>query len=81
MTLAGLSFKVLGVSDAMKSHLQKCDHVSDDVKAWARDWTKDSAPYVSDAADSDTISTLSNRSTEVHASQRHCHDKHTARGV
>lgn len=34
MTLAGLSVKLLGVSDAMKSHQQKCDHVSDDVKAW-----------------------------------------------
>ncbi len=34
-TLAGHSVKVLGGSDAMKSHLVKCDHVSDDVKAWA----------------------------------------------
>ena len=38
-TLAGLNVKVLGVSDSMKSHLQKCDNVSEAVHSWAKDWT------------------------------------------
>ncbi len=54
-TLAGLNVKVLGVSDSMKSHLQKCDNVSEAVHSWAKDWTKDSEPFVSDAADSGIV--------------------------
>ena len=54
-TLAGLNVKVLGVSDSMKSHLQKCDYVSEAVHSWAKDWTKDSEPFVSDAADSGIV--------------------------
>ena len=51
-TFAGTSVRVLGMSDSMKSHLQKCPYVPDAVHVWARNWTKDSDPYVSDAADS-----------------------------
>ena len=54
-TLAGLNVKALGVSDSMKSHLQKCDNVSEAVHSWAKDWTKDSEPFVSDAADSGIV--------------------------
>lgn len=50
-TLAGANVKVLGVSDSMKSHLQKCPHVSEAVHAWAKDWTKDSEPFVSEDAE------------------------------
>ncbi len=50
-TLAGLNVKILGVSDSMKGHLKTCTNVPEAVHAWARDWTKDSEPFVSDAAD------------------------------
>ncbi len=36
-TFAGLNVKILGVSDSMKSHLQKCDNVSEAVHSWAKD--------------------------------------------
>lgn len=51
---AGTSSRVLGVSDSMKAHLQKCSNVPDAVHEWARNWSKDSEPYVADvdAADS-----------------------------
>ncbi len=54
-TLVRLNVKVLGVSNSMKSHLQKCDNVSEAVHSWAKDWTKDSEPFVSDAADSGIV--------------------------
>ena len=50
-TVAGSNVKVLGVSDSMKSHLQKCTNVPEAVHAWARDWTKASEPFVSSIAD------------------------------
>ena len=50
-TLAGLDVKVLGMSDSMKSHLQKCDSLPEAVYSWAKDWTKDSELFVGEAAD------------------------------
>ena len=51
-TLAGVTVKVLGVSESMKGHLTKCSHQSEAVHAWAKDWTKDSEPFTSNAAES-----------------------------
>ena len=39
------------MSDSVKSHLQKCDKLPEAVYSWAKDWTKDSEPFVGDAAD------------------------------
>lgn len=50
-TLAGSNVKVLGVSESMKGHLQKCTNVPEAVHEWAREWKKDSEPYVRDIAD------------------------------
>ena len=47
-TLAGGSVKVLGVAESMRSHLAKRAYVTPDLKAWAADWTKDSAPFSND---------------------------------
>lgn len=39
----------------MKSHLVKCNNVADNVKAWAKDWTKDSLLSGSNAADNEAM--------------------------
>ncbi len=50
--LAGKQKGVTGKSESMKGHLQKCENVSDKIRAWAKDWSKDSEPFADDTADS-----------------------------
>ncbi len=46
-SLAGLNVKVLGMSDFMKSHLQKCFNAREAVHASAKDRQKDSVSHLS----------------------------------
>ena len=37
---------VTGKAESMKPHLIQCNHVTEEVRKWAREWTKDSPPFV-----------------------------------
>ncbi len=49
---AGKQKGVTGKSESTQGHLQKCENVSDKIRAWANDWSKDSEPFADDTADS-----------------------------
>ena len=51
-TLANSRKDGTGKADSMKPHLIGCKHVSEEVKKWAKDWTKDSLPFGGSAASS-----------------------------
>lgn len=37
---------VTGKAESMKPHLMHCNHVTEELRKWAREWTKDSPPFV-----------------------------------